>query len=90
MLEKKIKRKVNLRVEKSLYPEGENTHILVLESSTEHGWNFEGIFKGTKKECIEKKKELEENNEPKRKNFRIFRKKSNNNNTRKCNATGNN
>lgn len=52
-------RKVNLRVEKSLYPEGENTHILVLESSTEHGWNFEGIFKGTKKECIEKKKELE-------------------------------
>ncbi len=59
-------RKVKFRIEKSLYPEETNTHILVMESSTEHGWNFEGIFKGTKQECIEKKKEMGNKNEPKR------------------------
>jgi len=61
-----MERKVNFRVEKSKYPEEENTHIVVLESSTEHGWNFEGIFKGTRRECIEKKKELEKLYESKR------------------------
>jgi len=70
-----MERKIKFRVEPSKYPEGENTHILVLESSTEHGWNFEGIFKGTKKECVDKKKELEGNNGTKRKTIRIPRKK---------------
>lgn len=60
-----MERKVKLKVEESLYPEKENTHILVLESSTEHGWNFQGLFKGTRKECLEKKKELEKEYESK-------------------------
>lgn len=70
-----IKREASLTIEKSKYPEEENTHILVLESSTEHGWNYEGIFKGTKKECMEKKKELEEEYEPKGTFASLFRKK---------------
>lgn len=75
MNKKKLERKVKLKVEKSNYPEGENKYILVLESSTEHGWNFEGIFKGTRKECLAKKNELEEKNGTKRKTIRIPRKK---------------
>lgn len=70
-----IKREASLTIEKSKYPEEENTHILVLESSTEHGWNYEGIFKGTRKECMEKKKELEEKYEPKGTFASLFRKK---------------
>lgn len=46
-------------IERSNYPEGEKTHILFLHSSTQHGENFQGIFKGTHKECLEKKHKLE-------------------------------
>lgn len=52
-------RKINLKVEKSNYPEGEKTHILVMESSTNRGFNYQRIFKGTKEECIQKKNEIE-------------------------------
>lgn len=55
-------RKVKLKVEPSLNPEKEKTHILVLESETEHGWNYERIFKGRRRECLELKKKMEEKN----------------------------
>ena len=85
-----MERNVRLKVEKSEFPDEEGTHLVVMYSFTEHGLATKRLFKGSQKECLEKKKELEGNNEPKRKNSRIFRKKSNNNNTRKCNAIGNN
>lgn len=53
-------RKCKLRIEKSGFPEKEKDHILILESMTNHGWNYKRIFKGTKEECLEKKKEMEE------------------------------
>ena len=55
-----MKRK--LRVEKSLYPEEEKTHILVLETETEHGGSIGRIFKGTRRECFKRKKEMEDKN----------------------------
>lgn len=61
-----MERRVRLKVEPSKLPEGNKTHILVLESQTVHGWNFQRIFKGTRRECLEKKKELEEKHDTKK------------------------
>lgn len=85
-----MERNVRLKVEKSQFPDEDGTHLVVMYSYTEHGLATRRLFKGSHSECLEKKKELEGDNEPKRKNSRIFRKKSNNNNTRKRNAIGNN
>lgn len=51
-------RKVNLRVEESKYPDDEGKYILVLESETERGYNFERIFKGNKRECYKEKRRI--------------------------------
>lgn len=51
-----------LKVEKSLYPEEEKTHIVFLYSSSKCGVNCERIFKGTYKECEVYKKRLENAN----------------------------
>lgn len=70
-----MERNVRLKVEKSEFPDEEGTHLVVMYSYTEHGLATKRLFKGSHSECLEKKKELEGNNEPKRKNSRIFRKK---------------
>lgn len=42
-------------IERSNYPDERGTHILFLHSSTQHGENYQGVFKGTYKECVAKK-----------------------------------
>ena len=46
-------------VEKSNYPDALGTHMVIMHSKTEHGENYQRVFKGTRKECLEKKKEFE-------------------------------
>lgn len=48
-----------LKIEKSLFPEGKKTHLVVLYSLTEYGIGTKRIFKGSYDECKEYKKELE-------------------------------
>ena len=50
-----------LKVEKSMYPDDEGTHLVVLYSNTKYGRGFKRLFKGSYKECQEYKKELESN-----------------------------
>lgn len=50
-----------LKVEKSMYPDDEGTHLVVLYSNTKYGRGFRRLFKGSFKECQEYKKELESN-----------------------------
>lgn len=59
---KKPLRRVRFKVEKSDLPDETGTHILVMETATEHGWGYRRIFKGSKEECLKKKKEMEEAN----------------------------
>ena len=49
-------RKINYRVEESKYPDNEGNYILVLESETEKGCNYQRVFKGNKRECYREKK----------------------------------
>ena len=46
-------------IERSNYPDERGTHILFLHSSTQHGENYQGVFKGTHKECVQYKQKLE-------------------------------
>lgn len=46
-------------IERSNYPDERGTHILFLHSSTQHGENYQGVFKGTHKECVQHKQKLE-------------------------------
>lgn len=48
------------KVEKSLFPEGEATYLVVAYSISEYGRNIQRVFKGRYKDCIKRKKELEE------------------------------
>lgn len=48
-----------LKIEKSLYPEDNKTHLVVMYSHTKYGHGIQRLFKGTYKECKEFKKELE-------------------------------
>ena len=50
-----------LKVEKSMYPDEEGTHLVVLYSNTKYGRGFKRLFKGSFKECQEDEKELESN-----------------------------
>lgn len=50
---KKVKKL--LIVEKSKYPDNEGKYILWLYNETKRGVCWRGLFKGSKKECIEKK-----------------------------------
>lgn len=61
----KIEKNVKLKVEKSEFPDEEGTHLLVQHSVSNHGYGYRRLFKGTYKECLEKKKELEGKNESK-------------------------
>lgn len=44
-----------LIVEKSKFPDSEGKYILWLYNKTKRGECWRGLFKGSKKECIEKK-----------------------------------
>ena len=50
---------VKYKVERSKYPEGNKNHLVFRYSVSSHGYNIKRVFKGTYKECIDKKKELE-------------------------------
>lgn len=50
-----------LKVEKSMYPDDQGTHLVVLYSNTKYGRGFKRLFKGSFKECQKYKKELEAN-----------------------------
>lgn len=54
------------RIERLLEPEGDITHHLVCESSSKHkqsgGFGCREIIRGTYKECLERKKEIENEN----------------------------
>ncbi len=72
----KLDRTIKLKIEKSDFPDAEGTHLLVQYTSTEHGWGYRRLFKGTHKECMEKKNEMEDlKNGAKRKNPGVSRKK---------------
>ena len=43
-----------LIVEKSKFPDNAGKYVLWLYSKTKHGEGWRGLFKGSKKECIEK------------------------------------
>lgn len=51
-------KKKELIVDKSNQPDKEGNHILWLYSKTERGECWRRIFKGTRKECFNKKREL--------------------------------
>lgn len=44
-----------LIVEKSKFPDNDGKYVLWLYSKTKRGECWRGLFKGSKKECIEKK-----------------------------------
>lgn len=48
---KKVKK---LIVKKSKFPDNDEKYVLWLYSKTKHGECWRGLFKGSKKECIEK------------------------------------
>lgn len=50
-----------LKVEKSKYPDDEGTHLVVMYSHTKYGMGFQRLFKGSRKECLAYKEELEKN-----------------------------
>ncbi len=53
------KLKERYKIEESKEPEDDKKYIVFYESETLCGYNYQRVFKGTKKECIKKKKELE-------------------------------
>lgn len=48
------------KVEKSKFPEGNKTHLVILDAHSEHGYNYQRVFKGSYKECLEEKRRREE------------------------------
>lgn len=44
-----------LVVKKSLFPEGNKTHILISKTETKRGISEGRIFKGTRQECLKEK-----------------------------------
>ena len=54
---KKIK-KDKLIIDKSKFPDSDGNYVLFHYSETAHGCNWRGIFKGSKRECLERKLEL--------------------------------
>lgn len=53
-----MKKKQKLIINKSVYPEDKQNYILWLYSETKHGSCWKGLFKGSRKECVEKKLKL--------------------------------
>lgn len=51
-------KKKELIVDKSNQPDKDGNHILWLHVKTEKGESWRRIFKGTRKECFDKKREI--------------------------------
>lgn len=56
----RIAKKQAYVVEKSNEPDGEKEYIVVYESETDKGCNYQRVFKGTFKECHKLKNQLNE------------------------------
>lgn len=58
---------VKYKIERSEFPEGDKTHLIIRYSSTPHGYGYGRVFKGSYKDCkieLDKlNKRLEERNE---------------------------
>ena len=54
----KENKKDKLVIDKSKFPDEEGNYVLFHYSETERGYNWRGIFKGSKKECLEYKLKL--------------------------------
>ncbi len=57
MITKETK-KDKLIIDKSKFPDSDGNYVLFHYSETKRGSNWRGIFKGTKKECLEYKLNL--------------------------------
>lgn len=74
-------RTVKYKIEKSDFPEGEKTHLVVRYSATPHGYGYGRVFKGTYQECknqleiLNKRLTEEKENGAKGTNTEIFRRK---------------
>lgn len=51
--------KKKLKIEKSKYPDDIGNYVLFLHNETKHGESWKRIFKGTRKECLIYRKNLE-------------------------------
>ena len=75
-----IRIKEKYKVVPSKEPDGKLTYIVVYESETTQGCNYQRVFKGNYRECLNKKDELERRKRDVRKSkgisSRIFRRKS--------------
>ena len=56
---RKIRLVDKYKIEKSNEPNDEGTHIIVHETESLSGFNFQKVFKGSYQECCSKKKQLE-------------------------------
>lgn len=54
-----MKIKKELKIEKSIYPDDTGKYILFLHNKTEHGESWKRLFKGSRKECLIYRKEIE-------------------------------
>lgn len=50
---------MKIKIEKSKYPEENKTHIVVKYTATKYGLSSGRIFKGSYKECLDFKRNLE-------------------------------
>lgn len=57
-------KKWKYKIKKSEFPDADGTHLVVMYGFNEYGSFSQRIFKGSYEECLEKKKELEGENEP--------------------------
>ena len=53
-----MEREKSYKIEKSAFPEENKTHIIVMTSTTPHGYGYGRVFKGTYKECQEQLEKL--------------------------------
>ena len=80
-------------VEKSNYPDEEGTHLVIMHSVTQYGDSYQRVFKGSRKDCLAKKDELEKGVEKNGKSntrnkiIRISKRKQNNNTARRNTKT---
>ena len=76
-----IEKTVKYKIEKSEFPEGDKTHLVVRYSATPHGYGYGRVFKGSYQECkkqleiLNKRLAEEKENESKGKNIKLSRKK---------------
>lgn len=52
-----MKKEIKYYIKKSLFPDENGTYILWKHSKSSRGESWRGMFKGTRKDCLLKKKE---------------------------------